>query len=61
MTDALKIIGENTSRFAGGSALNVRYMDLIEPKLPDNRTGEDVLKEVVKRTGIKVVKKDEPV
>lgn len=32
ITDALKVIAENTARFAGGNVINVRYHDILHPK-----------------------------
>ena len=32
VTDALKVMTENTARFAGGSTINARYYDIIHPK-----------------------------
>lgn len=43
VTDALKIICENTARYAGGSCIEMRYIDLINPKPEDTRTGDDVI------------------
>lgn len=34
VTDALKIIAENTARFAGGGVINARYYDIMHPKPP---------------------------
>lgn len=43
VTDALKIICENTARYAGGSCIEMRYIDLVNPKPEDTRTGDDVI------------------
>lgn len=43
VTDALKIICENTARYADGSCIGMRYIDLINPKPEDTRTGDDVI------------------
>lgn len=43
VTDALKIICENTARYVGGSCIEMRYIDLINPKPEDTRTGDDVI------------------
>jgi hypothetical protein len=43
VTDALKVICENTARYAGGSCIEMRYIDLINPKPEDTRTGEEVI------------------
>ena len=43
VTDALKIIGENTAKYAGGSYMKVRYLDVENPKPEETRTPEEVI------------------
>lgn len=43
VTDALKMIGENTARYAGGGYLKVRFADLIDPKPAETRTPEQII------------------
>lgn len=61
VTDSLKAIADNTARLAGGSVIEKRYLDIIDPKPPDTRTAAEILAEVVQKTGIKVVKSNESV
>ena len=52
ITDALKIIAENTAKANGGSYLTARYAELIEPKKEETRTAVEiinVLKEKLER------------
>jgi hypothetical protein len=56
VTDALRIVAENTARYAGGNYIKARYADMIEPKKQDNRTCEEITADVVARCGL-VVKK----
>lgn len=55
VTDCLKVIGENTARFAGGSSLTKRYAEVIDPLPVDNRTGEEIAEDIIKRAGIEVI------
>lgn len=55
VTDALKVIAENTARYAGGSYLNERYVDRIQRRSVDHRTGEEIAADIIKRCGLKVV------
>ena len=57
ITDALKVIAENTSNFAGGSTLTVRYADILNGKGSDNRTAQEIADDVIKRAGLEVIKK----
>ena len=54
MTDALKITVENTAKFAGGSYLKARYIDIIEPKKVDTRTGDEIVEDIIQRAGLVV-------
>ena len=54
MTDVLKIIAENSARYAGGSYMKSRYYDLIHPKPEETRTPEEIIgnmKEKIARIG----------
>lgn len=58
-TECLRTMTENTAKFAGGSFVQAKYSDLIDPKPQDNRTCEEITAEVVKRCGLVV--KDESI
>lgn len=52
VTDALRIITENTAKAHGGSYLQARYSELIEPIKEEKRTADEVienLKEKLRR------------
>ena len=52
VTDALRIITENTAKANGGSYLQARYADMIEPRKEETRTANEViidLKEKLRR------------
>jgi hypothetical protein len=42
-TDSLKMISENTSKYAGGSSFSVRYWDMVKKPVPETRTGEEII------------------
>ena len=52
--ECLRTMTENTAKFAGGSFVQAKYSDLIDPKPQDNRTCEEITAEVVKRCGLVV-------
>ena len=54
VTDALRIVAENTARYAGGNYIKARYADAIEPKKQDNRTCEEITADIVARCGLVV-------
>lgn len=60
VTDALKVIGENTAKFASGTYLTKRYADVISAKKLDTRTGEEIVADIIKKAGL-VVKKSESI
>lgn len=43
ITDALKIIAENTAKQVGGSYLTARYAEMIEPKKEETRTANEII------------------
>ena len=54
VTDALRVVAENTARFASGNYIKARYADIIEPKKQDNRTGDEIVADIFKRAGLVV-------
>lgn len=43
VTDALKIIAENTSKYAGGSYMKIRFSEIINPKPEETRTADEII------------------
>ena len=56
VTDALRVVAENTARYASGDYIKVRYADIIEPKKQDNRTCEEITADIVARCGLTIKK-----
>ena len=56
VTDALRLVTENTAKYAGGNYIKARYIEVIEPKQQDNRSCEEITADIVARCGL-VVKK----
>ena len=50
VTDCLKLIAENT----GNISLKSRYYDIIHQKKVDNRTGDEIVADIIKRAGLVV-------
>ena len=57
LTDALRVLTENTAKFAGGSMINIRYFDVIDTqkKNPEKKTGDEIVVDIVKRAGLEIV------
>ena len=51
----LKMLTENTARVVGGSYLAVSYTDIIHQKPQDERTGEEIVADVIMGAGLKIV------
>lgn len=53
LTDALKVIGENTAGFSGeGKCMSGRYADIIRPSRKnktENRSGDEIAADVISR------------
>jgi hypothetical protein len=39
----LRILTENTAKICGGSYIEVKLQDVLDPKPVDNRTAEDII------------------
>lgn len=46
VTDALKIITENTAKYASGNYMKVRYLDFEDPKPPETRTSDEIISQM---------------
>ena len=55
VSDCLRIISENTAKMFGGSYITAKLSDIINPKPADNRTGEEIAADIIKRAGIEVI------
>lgn len=56
VTDALRIVAENTAQYVGGDYIKARYIDVVEPKKQDNRTCEEITADIVARCGLTIKK-----
>lgn len=55
VTDALRLISENTASSVGGKYITARFADVIAPpKEEDNRTCEEITAEIIERCGLVV-------
>ena len=55
VSDCLRIISENTAKMCGGSYITAKFADIINQKPVDNRTGEEISADIIKRAGIEVI------
>ena len=53
--ECLRIITENTAKIGGGSYITVKLDDILNPKQVENRTGEEIAADIIKRAGIEVI------
>ena len=53
--ECLRIISENTAKMGGGSYITVKLADIINPKHVDNRAGEEIAADIIRRSGIEVI------
>ena len=49
VTDTLRIIGENTAKYAGGGYIKARYAEIINPKPEEKRTGSEIIHHMKKK------------
>lgn len=53
--ECLRIITENTAKTGGGSYITAKLADIINPKPVDNRAGEEIAADIIRRAGIEVI------
>ena len=53
--ECLRIITENTAKIGGGSYITVKLDDILNPKQVENRAGEEIAADIIKRAGIEVI------
>ena len=53
--ECLRIITENTAKMVGGSYITAKLADILNPKPVDNRTGEEIAADIIRRAGIEVI------
>ena len=58
VTDCLRMISENTANFFKGSYVQKRFADFLQKPAKDNRTGEEIVADVVKKAGLVVIKNE---
>ena len=57
MTETLRILTENTAKFAGGSVIKAKFYDTIIKQKHDiaEEDGESIVADIVKRAGLELV------
>ena len=55
VAECLRMINENAASGGGRSYMAVKFEDVINPKHVDNRTGEELAADIIKRAGIEVI------
>lgn len=56
ITDALKVISENTAKFASRQYMDRRYAELYDTPQKETRTGAEIAADVIKKAGFTVLK-----
>ncbi len=49
VTEALRIIGENTAKQVNGSYIKARYVDIISPKVEETRTSGQIVEQMKRK------------
>ena len=52
ITDSLRAISESTAKASGGSYMKDRWLDLIDAKPKDVRTGDEIAADIIKKAGL---------
>lgn len=49
VAEGVRMIAENTAKFAGGSYMTAKWADIVNPKPVETRTPEQVIEQVMTR------------
>ena len=52
--ECFRIITENTAKMGGGSFMQAKLKEIIDPKPVDKRTGEQIVADIIKKAGLEV-------
>lgn len=55
VSEALRIVTENTAKSYGGSYLDEKFSEIISGKQIDNRSGDEIVSDIINRAGIEVI------
>ena len=55
VTDCLRMETENTAKMSQGAYTAARFYDIINHKPVDNRSGNEIAADIIKRAGIEVI------
>ena len=47
--ECLRVISENTAKLGGGSYIQAKLQDILDPKPVDNRTADDIIESIRKK------------
>lgn len=55
MTDCLRVITENTAKYAGGGYVKDRWISIVGKKRAvSNKSGAQIVADVIKKTGLRL-------
>ena len=55
VADCLRMATENTAKMSQGAYTAARFYDIINPKPVDDRSGNEIAADIIKRAGIEVI------
>lgn len=57
LAECMRMMTENTAKFAGGRYMNVSFAEMLHPKPIDTRTGDEIVADIIKGAGLTIVEK----
>lgn len=54
LSECARMTTLNTANFTGGSYIEKKFMDILNPQPEDNRTAEEIVADVFEKMGIEV-------
>lgn len=54
LAETVRLAGEDIARLTGGQYLAKSWSELISPEMPDERSGDEIAADVIRKAGLKL-------
>lgn len=55
LAECMRMVTENTAKFAGGRYMSISFGEMLHPKPIDTRTGDEIVADIIKGAGLTIV------
>lgn len=55
LAECMRMVSENTAKFAGGRYMSISFAEMLRPKPVDNRSGDEIVADIINGAGLTIV------